>query len=521
MAKKTLAVLICILTAFSLFAACGGKPAESMIIGTAMSIEKVNRNDYYWDVLTGTVSQLAPVSLNEDGSFSPLLCDYETTDSKTWTLTVRDGAKWDDGEALTSDDIKFTIEYLDEQNNGGYADFYSEINIVDEKTLELVLKKPNARFLSNLTTLRIIPKHIFEGKNMADVGESESAVGCGPYKFVSYDPQSLTAVFEAVDDFFMGKPQVKNVVYKFYDNADTLTMALANGEIDMIYYYASGIDISNAEMLKKYNDITLTTVKDTGNTSVLVFNNGKAPFDDPLIRKAVAASLDYDKFVELFGSEYSKVANTGFVPEGSIGYVETPQNKRDLDLAKQYLAEAGASDTDGDGILELNGKKLSVELLVRSDKAIYERYGELIKANLAEVGIEVKLKLTEVADFRAISEQQHTNDFMITKFTAYGMSMGSGMGSAYMDARKTSNAQAQVSDSEYYAIVDKLASSKNMEEYLAASKECQLYYEKTTPAVAIYWDSYIQAYNSRFSGFATDGTFGLLNVNTWLSIKTK
>ena len=68
-----------------------------------------------------------------------------------------------------------------------------------------------------------------------------------------------------------------------------------------------------------------------------------------------------DKFVELFGSEYSKVANTGFVPEGSIGYVETPQNKRDLDLAKQYLAEAGASDTDGDGILELNGKKLSVE----------------------------------------------------------------------------------------------------------------------------------------------------------------
>ena len=75
MAKKTLAVLICILTAFSLFAACGGKPAESMIIGTAMSIGKVNRNDYYWDVLTGTVSQLAPVSLNEDGSFSPLLCD--------------------------------------------------------------------------------------------------------------------------------------------------------------------------------------------------------------------------------------------------------------------------------------------------------------------------------------------------------------------------------------------------------------------------------------------------------------
>ena len=149
-----------------------------------------------------------------------------------------------------------------------------------------------------------------------------------------------------------------------------------------------------------------------------------------------------------------------------------------------------------------------MKLLVRSDKAIYERYGELIKANLAEVGIEVKLKLTEVADFRAISEQQHTNDFMITKFTAYGMSMGSGHGlGTHWDARKTSNAQAQVSDSEYYAIVDKLASSKNMEEYLAASKECQLYYEKTTPAVAIYWDSYIQAYNSRFSGFATDGNF--------------
>ncbi len=521
MKKKIISVLLCLIIALLGFGGCAQKSLEAVVIGTSMQIEKVNRSDYYWDVLTGTVSQLAPVSLNEDGTFSPLLCEYSTEDSKTWTLTVRDNAKWDDGEKVTAEDIKFTIEYLDEQNDGGYLEPYQSINVVDEKTLQLVLKTPNARLLSSLTTLRIIPKHIFEGKNMEDVSEEQSAVGCGPYKLTYFDTDSLMAEFEAVDDYFLGEPAVKTVIFKFYDNSDTLTMALDNGEIDAIYYYASGLDSANAQVLSENENVTVCGIKDTSNPAVVVFNNSKAPFDNVLIRKAVAAALDYDKFVELFGSSYAKVANAGFVPEGSIGYIQTTQNKRDLTLAKDLLAQAGAIDSNADGILEYNGAPLSVELLIRSDKPIYERYGELIKANLKEVGIDVNLKLTEVADFRAISEQQHSFDFMVTKFTSYGMGSGAGMGSLYMDARKTSNAQAQVSDIEYQKIVDELSCAASLEEYSTYAARAQEYYEENVPVVAIYWDSYLQAYQNSLSGFVTDGTFGLINVNTWLNLSAK
>jgi ABC-type transport system substrate-binding protein len=135
------------------------------------------------------------------------------------------------------------------------------------------------------------------------------------------------------------------------------------------------------------------------------------------------------------------------------------------------------------------------------------------------VGIKITLKIVDVAEFRSISEKEHTNQMMVTKFTAYGMSSGAGMGSAYMSGRGTSNGQGQIMDEAYAEIVARLGSAASMEEYYAAARDCQEYYAANMSSVALYWDCYIQAYNSRLSGFVIDGTFGLLNMSTWFSIE--
>jgi peptide/nickel transport system substrate-binding protein len=193
---------------------------------------------------------------------------------------------------------------------------------------------------------------------------------------------------------------------------------------------------------------------------------------------------------------------------------------RDLDAARAYLEEAGAVDSDNDGIVEYNGEPLAIELLVRSDKPIYERYGELLQSNLAEVGVSITLKIVDVAEFRAISEQEHTNQAMVSKFTAYGMSAGAGMGAIYMSAAG-SCAQGQITDEEYAAIVGELGSAVTIEEYYAAAKECQEYYAENMPAIALYWDCYIQAYNSRLSGFVVDVTCAIFKLPTWFTIEQK
>jgi len=528
--SKIIPLVLSAILLISTFASCteNGEPTtdteeskiDTLIVGTTMAIEKASRSDYYFDVLSGTLSQMALISVDENGEYHPLMANYETADSKTWTFTIIDGLTWHDGTPVTADDIKFTIEYLDEQD-GGYLAKYEDIVVLNDRQIQLVLKEANTRALSSLTAMRIIPKHIYEGvADMSTVSEELATIGCGPYKFVRFDKDAVVIEFSAYADYIGGTPNVDTILFKMYSNADTMNLALKAEEIDMVYYYAGGVGTTAAEDFLNNGNITISTVKDASNTAVFVFNNNTEPCNNILIRKAIAAAIDYDKFRELFGSEYSTPSRAGFIPEGTAGYIETDVLTRNLDAARAYLEEAGAVDSDKDGIVEYNGEPLTIELLIRSDKPIYERYGELLQSNLAEVGISVTLKIVDVAEFRSISEKEHTNQAMVSKFTAYGMSSGAGMGAIYMSA-DGSCAQGQITDEEYASIVNKLGSAVTMEEYYAAAKECQEYYAENMPAIALYWDCYIQAYNSKLSGFVTDGTCGILNMSTWFTIEEK
>lgn len=508
------------------FASCGNAQKETkekidvLIVGTTAEILTANRAEYNFDVISGTLSQGALVKLNENGSIEPFMAEYKTEDYKTWTFTLKEGLTWHDGEKVTAEDIKFTFEYLEQQNGGGYAADYEAINVLDERNVEFVLKAANVRALSGITTTRLIPKHIYEGvEKMADVENEKANIGCGPYKYVRFDEDAGVVEFEAYEGYVDGTPNVKKVMLKTFGNADTMYLALKNSEIDMIYVYASGIDTTVIKDLSKAENVELKPVKDLSNTAVLVFNNDKEPWNNVLLRKAVKNAIDYDKFKELFGTEFSTPAKEGFVPEGTFGFVETNVNKQDIDAAKKLLEQAGAVDENNDGILELNGKPLTLELYLRSDKSVYQRYGELLKANLEEVGIAVDLKTTEVAQFREITEKTHTNQAMVSKFTAYGMSMGAGMGTSYMDKRLSANGQGQIADERFAKIVDSLKSAESEEDYLNAAKQCQEFYANEVPAIALYWDSYVQAYSNKLSGFVTDGTFGILNFETWFSIE--
>jgi peptide/nickel transport system substrate-binding protein len=495
-------------------AASGGSRIATLVIGTTMAIGAANPEDYYYDVLSGTISKMALVSIDDSGNFHPLLADYETADSKTWTFRIREGITWHDGTPVSAGDLQFTL-------GRGEASLYESLTVRDNRTLDLVLKTPNARYLNSITTNRILPRHIFEGREIAQVPEELATVGNGPFRFVRFDKNAGILEFAAYENYYLGRPKADRVIVRLYGNEDTLTMALKAGEIDMVYFYAAGLGVAYAEDLRNDPGITLQPVKDTSNTCVFVFNNRIPPGNNANVRFAVSKAIDYERFRELFGSPYALASTEGFAPAGSIGYVSMPPMTRDLAAARNYLERAGARDTNGDGIVELGGSPLVIDLHVRNDRAEYQRYGELLKANLAEAGIGLNMILEDVPTFRNITEQQHAHQAMITKFTAYGMSASAGMGALYMDGRNTANAQGQIMDRAYGAIVDRLASAVNMDDYIGAAADCQEYYAATMPAIAIFWDSYTQAYRSGLSGFAVDGTFGILNMDTWFSITRK
>lgn len=529
--KKLIGLLLALCMALSL-AACSGSgtagsapdsPAapegiDTFIVGSCAEINSANRSEYNFDVISGTLSQLAPVWLDENGDYQPLLCDYSTTDSKVWSFTVREGMSWHDGRPVTAEDIRFTLEYLDSQTDGGYAESYADIRVLDERTIELELDAPNPRQLSNLTTLRIMPKHIYEGVEDYTTVENELAnIGCGPYSFVRFDRSAGLIEFEAYDEYPDGKPAAQTVILKLYDNEDTMYMSLKSGEIDMVYKYSGGVSAAVIADLEASGNLTLMPVSNTANSASFIFNNSTAPGDDINIRKAIACALDYARFRELFASSYAVASTAGFIPEGTYGYIETEALERDLDKARQYLAEAGCEDSDGDGYVEYKGEKLSLPIMLRGDKPEHARYAELIMNNLAEIGIEIVLDVQELANFRELTEQGRTQSAVITGLTAFGMAKNQGLSSLYLWGDNAMG-YGQVYDEQYKALLDRADAAESMDEYKLIAAEIQEYYAETMPAIALFWDAHVQAFNSRYSGFVVDGSFGIMNVQSWLAL---
>ena len=239
--KKALSGLLILLLALSVAGCAGGAPdaaptqapaaptaeptaepkntIDTVIVGTTAEILSANRSEYNFDVLSGTLSQLAPVWIDDSGEYRPLLCDYATDDSRVWTLTVREGMTWHDGEPVTAEDIRFTLEYLDAQLGGGYAETYAGIRVVDERTIELELDAPNPRLLASLTTLRILPKHIYDGVADYTTVENERAnIGCGPYRYVRFDADAGVVEFAANEAYPDGKPAAEHVLLQLFDS---------------------------------------------------------------------------------------------------------------------------------------------------------------------------------------------------------------------------------------------------------------------------------------------------------------
>lgn len=536
--KKLMSLLLALVMVFAL-TACGSKappevPSENptgtptapvsidtLVVGTTAKIVTANRSEYNFDVISGTLSQLAPIYLDEAGEYKPLLCDFKTTDSKIWTLTVRDGMKWHDGTPVTAEDIAFTLTYLDTQTEGGYADSYADIKVIDDKNIELSLEKPNPRQLSSLTTLRIMPKHIYDGvADYTTVANEQANIGCGPYKFIRFDANAGVVEFAAVSDYADGKPSVNKIMLKLFDSADTMYMALKSGDVDMIYKYSGGVEPAVIADLEASGNLTLMPIKNTANSASLIFNNNTAPGNDVNIRRAIACAIDYAKFRELFGSSYSVPSTAGFIPVGTPGYVAKDELKRDVEKAKELLKTAGCTDSNGDGYVEYKGAKLTLPIMLRDDKPEHTRYAELLVNNLKEVGIEVVLDVQEVANFRTKTEKERSQVAVITGLTPFGMAKSQGMASLYLWGDYPMS-YGQVYDEAYKTLLGKADAAANLEEYNAVAAEIQQYYADNIPAIALFWDSHVQAFSNSLEGFVVDGTFGIMNVQTWLNLTKK
>ena len=561
--KKVGSLLLAVLMVLSL-AACGKTPAEptqtpstqpstetstteatepaptyaidTLTVGTTAAIETAVFGEYNFDMLASGVSELPLVYQDTKGEYHPLLATYATEDAATWTYTIQDGMTWSDGAPVTAEDILFTLQY--DQANGS-ANFeaqtgedgkvteakYTGYTLSDDKmSISLTLASPNVRELSNMTSFRVMPKHVYEGKDT--VTEAEGRITCGPYVLESFNKEAGTITF-AVNEYYPQKPNVEKIVYQLFGNEDTMYLALQQGDIDMVWAYSTGVAGTYQDVLSTDTNVSLVNVAAANAPAVLAFNNTKGLFSDENLRQAVSYALNYEEFKTYFGSAYAEIPNRGFVPSTTVGYTDTEKLTTDTAKADEYMKAAGYTEKNADGFyVNADGQVAAFTLTVNAAKETHVGYAEMIKTQLEAFGIQVNLDAVDKDAYNAktsnkFSENNITMEAAIYGYTAAGMGMGNGLGSIYVDGNHAVQGGCQVFDEAFSSILDELKAAKTIEEYYTGAAKLQDYYAAHMPLIALYWDNMMLAYSSKLDNVTVDAVFGLNNVNNWFSITKK
>ena len=338
---------------------------------------------------------------DESGLIPYLAEDYSVSeDGLTYTFQLRKGVSFTDGTPFTAEDVKFTFDYMKEHPYKWVSvSMVEEASVVDEHTVEIKLNKTYNPFLSDVAgSLPILPKHIWENVTEPETfTEPEAAISTGPFILENYDAAAGTYTLKANEDYFYGDVQIDKLVIANVSGGDSKE-ALLSGEI------AAAPNISYKAAMSLKDSPEYTVLEGPGlSVTRLYFNFDEEAMAVKEIRQAMYHAVNLDEIVEKAYGGAGYPGSAGHVQPGTPWYnPDVRQYAYDVETAKKMLSEAGAADSNGDGILEYNGEEMSYTLTFTEND---EKLAELLVSYMKAVGIELGPQSADDATVKAaISE---------------------------------------------------------------------------------------------------------------------
>jgi peptide/nickel transport system substrate-binding protein len=337
------------------------------------------------------------VKLDDNFNVTPLLAEKWTfsPDLKILTFTLRQDVKFQDGEPLSSKDVKFSFERAagKDSTNKEKAFFASiqSIDASDPATITLTFKEPSFQALYHLGLNTAV---ILDEKSAAT--DATTPVGTGPYRFVSWN-KGASATLEKWDGFRdAGRIAIKRVTFKFISDASAQMAALLAGDVDAFPRFSGLQNVAQFQADPRFQVLT----GGTDGKTILAINNKRKPFDDARVRQALAYAIDRKAVIDGAQDGLAPPIGSHLVPNDP-GYVDlTGAYPHDPEKAKALLKEAGVA------------APLQVTLtLPPPDYA--RKSGEIIAAQLAEVGIQAKIEEVEWAQWLSNVYKGHNFDLTI------------------------------------------------------------------------------------------------------------
>ncbi|WP_173931585.1 ABC transporter substrate-binding protein [Chelativorans sp. Marseille-P2723] len=328
----------------------------------------------------------------EDGLEPRLATSWEgSEDGLSFTVNLREGVTWHDGEPFTSADVAFSaLEVWKPLQNLGRIVFSSleDVETPDEHTAIFRFSEPTPPQMimkAMPAVTAVLPRHIYEGKDIATNPTNTQLVGTGPFKFAEYRPGEYYRLVKNENYWSEGEPQLDEIIFRVLPDRSAAASALEAGEIHLAAF--SQVPLVDLERIGQVPGLEVITEGYEALTYQLVveINHRNEALADRRVRRAIAHAIDKDFVVDTIFLGYAAAA-TGPVPKNAPEFYnpDVPVYDFDVEKANALLDEAGYPRGD-------DGTRFSLRLLPAPFFAETRQFGDYLRQALAEVGIRVEL----------------------------------------------------------------------------------------------------------------------------------
>jgi ABC-type transport system substrate-binding protein len=364
-------------------------------------------------------SLAAELPSTDNGGISP--------DGLTYTIKIRTGYDWTDGEPMTAHDVAFTYNLiLDDHfsNFTNYLPYVDSITAPDDETLVWKTTRPSvAPFVP--PWISILPEHIW-----SDLGDKTAIkafdnypnpVVAGPFALTDWEKgESMT--FEKVPDSYAGEPTIDRVIFQFFQNTETMVQALKQGTIDFAEQIpadlfdslkgdpnitrnvGAGLSFSHFSFLQCFTQKYCSQPNSTADPQPAV--------KDIRVRRAVAMAINRDQLVQRVLKGYGTPGTTMIGPAQAFWHWDPGSDAIGWDIpgANQLLDDAGYADTDGDGVRNMpgGGENLVWKFVLPNDNQDRVKAAELISGWLKQIGIKADPQVLTTAK---MTDVWYANDY--------------------------------------------------------------------------------------------------------------
>jgi peptide/nickel transport system substrate-binding protein len=438
----------------------------------------------------------------------------QSEDGLTWTFKVKEGVTWSDGTPFTAHDVAATYNWILDEEVGNYIDylpFTDSITAPDDTTLVWTTTRPTGAPLYP-PFIYVMPEHVLsQYEDKADFRTWKGfpdTIGTGPFELVEWRRGDFWRM-EANPDYWLGAPQIDELVFRVFQNDEALIQALEQGEVDFAY------DIQSPDLfdsLQGNPEITAQVsapqyfvqmsfnqcTNDVAYCKKTGFNRHPA-LVDPQLRLAVEYAIDRQTLVDRVKRGYATVGTT--VVNQPRWHVE-PENPipYDPEEATRILDEAGYLDSDGDGVREMpgGGEPLDFRFIVRTENPGTVEAGQFITEWLADVGISTQ---PEAVNDSKLTDIWYSNDYDLYIW-GWGIEPDPNFQlSTYQENQCGVWSDTCYANPEYDQLFKDQQAAPTVEEREAIVAEMQQIVYDDRPEIVLWLENTLEAYRNEWTGF--------------------